>query len=281
MIALLPDEFTPWAGYIQALTGITLDATKSYLIENRLGELLRQEGCSTFSDLLARAKGDSSGRLQRVIVNLITTGETLFFRDGAPFELIRSHLLPELIERQRRMSTPGGLPRIRILSAACSTGQEVYSLAMVLKEVLIDLSAYDVLVMGIDISDQAISRASRGVYQKIELERGLVPEQVGRYFIPQAGEWMVHPELRSIVTFQRLNLLQDFSHLGRFDLILCRNVAIYFSDADRKSLFQRLGRQLNPGGALLAGSSEMVALACPEYQALSNARASYFKLKAV
>jgi chemotaxis protein methyltransferase CheR len=212
------------------------------------------------------------------VVDLISTGETQFFRDQFPFDLLKVKLLPEMIARKRELSPQGKLS-IRIWSAACASGQEVYSIAMVLKEVLPDIHKHDVSILGTDISDLALARAAGGVYNAIEVERGLSKKRLEHHFVHSAGAWTVSPELRSLATFKKLNLLEDFSRQGTFDLVFCRNVAIYFSESDRQGLFTRMGKALNANGVLIVGSTELVTLASSQFVSKTHDRAVYYQNK--
>ncbi len=190
MTSITSDELKAFAQYIHRISGIWLDETKGYLIESRLGGLLRELQCSNFSEILCRIQGDNSRTLERKLIDLITTGETLFFRDQAPFELLQHKLLPELIDRRTRSQRlPGPIP-LRIWSAACSSGQEIYSVAMALTELLGGSDRYQIRLLGTDISDKAIATASRGVYGRIEIERGLPQGKLNRLFLSGAvGTW--------------------------------------------------------------------------------------------
>lgn len=169
MIKLLPEERLAVAQYIHSICAITLDQSKDYLIEGRLSGLMEEIRCPGFTELVSRAKSDPNGTIKRRIIDEITTGETLFFRDSSPFDLLRFKIIPELVDRRRK----GGLNiPIRIWSAACSTGQEIYSIAMVLRELLGDLRGYNIRMVGTDISDQAVARASQGVFSQIEMGSG-------------------------------------------------------------------------------------------------------------
>ena len=277
MIPLRPDEFEPLAEYIYSVCGVTLDASKAYLIENRLSILAEEARCASFSQFLARARLDSSRAIERRIIDAITTNETLFFRDTAPFDLLRHKIIPDLLDRRSRGGAP---PRIRIWSAACSTGQELYSVAILLKELLGDPDRYGVRLLGTDISDQAVARASRGVYNTIEISRGLPDDLRLRYFVRHGEGWQVRDEIRALASFRRLNLLQDFSALGRFDIIFCRNVAIYFCERDRIALFGRMERALEPDGALIIGAMESLSGLCPQFESKRYMRTIFYQTKA-
>ena len=252
MIKLQPEEHKGLADYVYSLCAVALDQSKGYLIEGRLAGLVEETGCGSYGGLMRLAKSDSSRSLERRIVDAITTNETSFFRDTSPFDLLRHKIVPELIDRRART----GAARMRIWSAACSTGQELYSIAIVLKELLGDLDRYGIQLVGTDISDDAVARASRGRFSEVEIGRGLNEAQRTRYYVPVAGGWQIRDELRGMASFKKLNLMADFSGLGRFDVIFCRNVAIYFTERDKVSLFARMEKALDPNGYLVIVAME-------------------------
>jgi chemotaxis protein methyltransferase CheR len=275
VIKLLPEERPAMYQYIHSICGISLDDTKTYLVEGRLGALADRSGCSSFSQFVGRARSDSSRALERSIIDAITTNETLFFRDTSPFDLLRHKIIPELIDRRART----GSARIRIWSAACSTGQELYSIAIILKELLGDPDRYGAQLFGTDISDEAVARASKGLFSAVEIARGLGEDMRTKYFVERPGGWQIRDEVRGMATFRKLNLLQDFSSLGKFDVIFCRNVAIYFNDADRRALFGRLERSLEPGGSLVIGSMESLSGVAPQFESKRHLRSVFYQLK--
>jgi chemotaxis protein methyltransferase CheR len=272
---LLPEEQKSLAQYVYALCAITLDETKGYLIEGRLASLVEETDCGSYGGLLLRAKTDSSRALDRRIVDAITTNETSYFRDTSPFDLLRHKIVPELIDRRKR----SGAARIRIWSAACSTGQELYSIAILLKELLGDPDRYGVRLVGSDISDDAVARASRGRFCPVEISRGLSDAQRTRHFTPIAGGWQIRDEIRAMASFKKLNLMADFSAMGRFDVILCRNVAIYFNERDKISLFGRIEAALEPEGYLVIGAMESLNGVCPRFESKRHLRAVYYQVK--
>jgi chemotaxis protein methyltransferase CheR len=234
---------------------------------------VEESGCGSFSGLVQRANADRA--LQRRIIDAITTNETLFFRDTAPFDLLRHKIVPELIDRRAR----AGSARIRIWSAACSTGQEIYSIAMLLKELLGDPERYGVRLVGTDISDDAVSRASRGIYNEAEISRGLAEPLRDKYFVRSTQGWQIRDEIRAMASFKHLNLMEDLSPMGKFDVIFCRNVAIYFTDPDRISLFRRLERAMEPNGYLVVGSMESLATICPQFESKRHLRSVYYQVR--
>ena len=277
MATITRDELTVWSRYIHEICGVFLDDSKGYLIETRLAGLLRETGAGGFAELFYQARADVTNTLRRKIIDAITTNETSFFRDTAPFELLQHKLLPELLDRRRKAGART-VP-IRVWSAACSTGQEAYTTGIVLKETLGDLRNYDIRILGTDISDRAVAKASYGHFSRMELERGLSPDKVSKYFVPVADEWKIRDEIRALATFRPMNLLQPFAFPAPFDLIFCRNVAIYFTEPDKLRLFQNLARCLARDGALIIGSTESLGGLCPEFESKRYLRAVFYQLK--
>lgn len=274
MIKLQPDELVAVAKYVYSLCAVVLDQSKGYLIEGRLGGLVEESGCSTFSQFVLRARADATNHWNRRITNAITTNETLFFRDTAPFELLRFKILPEIIDRRNRS---GNKSPIRIWSAASSTGQELYSIAMTIREAVPDYMRYGFRLLGTDVSDDAVARASRGIYSEVEMSRGLSEAMRDKYFHRVAGGWQVRDELRGMGSFRRLNLMEDFAALGRFDVVFCRNVAIYFNEPDRVKLFSRIDRAMERDGYLLVGSMESLSGICPQFESKRHLRAVFYQ----
>lgn len=278
-IKLKPDEFKVISRYVYTVTGIHLDESKVYLIETRMGRLAEESGCSSFSELYYKATSEPTKILQRKIIDAITTGETLFFRDISPFEMLQHKVLPDLIDRRtkpvNRLATSG----IRIWSAACSSGQEVYSIAIVLKELLGDLGKYRITLLGTDISDAAIARASRGHYNKFEIERGMSKEKLVKYFTQEKDEWKIRDEIRAMATFQKVNLMDNFFGMGKFDIVFCRNVAIYFTEEDKIKLFNKIKGVLEPDGYLMIGSTESLTGLKIPFEPKRYLRSVFYQIK--
>ncbi len=265
-------EIPAVAQLVHKLCGVALDETKGYLIDSRLGGLVGEAGCASFSDLCEKAHGNKS--LELNIIDAITTQETLFFRDESPFEALKHKAIPEAIDA--RASTP--FPkRLRIWSAAASTGQEAYSIAMTLSELLPDIQSRDVDILATDISDSAIMQASLGRYAKHEIQRGMTSQMLSKYFQQEADGWRVKEALRSMIRFDRRNLLQPMTGLGPFDIIFCRNVAIYFNEDVKRDLFNRLSERLTPDGYLFVGSSESLANLDPRFIPQHHCRSIFYQ----
>jgi chemotaxis protein methyltransferase CheR len=274
MIKLLPEERQAVAQYIHSICAITLDQSKDYLIESRLSSVMAESKSTSFMQLVSRAKGDAA--VKRRIIDEITTNETLFFRDSAPFDLLRFKIIPEIIDRRAK---PGQTVPIRIWSAACSTGQELYSIAIVLRELLGDLRGYNIRLVGTDISDQAVARASEGIFSQIEVERGLTGAARDKSFLAHPRGWKIRDEIRAMASFRKLNLMDDFASLGNFDIIFCRNVAIYFNERDRVSLFNRIEQRMDNHGYLVIGSMESLSAISPQFESKRHLRSVYYQVK--
>lgn len=279
MVKIKPDEIKLLSKYILDITGISIDLSKAYLLETRLGKLLDTENCATYTDLYFAARKDSLKKIEKKIIDAITTNETLFFRDKNPFELLQHKIVPEIIDSHSSANSGNKSSPIRIWSAACSTGQELYSIAIILKELLFDVLKYHIQLLGTDISNAAVTQASAGVYNKFEIERGLSPEKLQRYFTPNGLSWKIKDEIRAMASFKNINLQEPFNYLGKFDIIFCRNVAIYFTLEDRKKLFDRIADNLEPNGFLIIGSTESLTGVCPRFVPKRHLNSIFYQLK--
>jgi chemotaxis protein methyltransferase CheR len=232
-------------------SGLDLSADKQYLVESRLMPLARKAGLGGIPELVQRMKGGAEP-LTKEVVEAMTTNETFFFRDKVPFEHLRDTILPALLRsRASRRS-------LRIWSAACSTGQEPYSIAMCLKEKAAQLSGWRIEIVGTDLSQEVLEKSRAGIYSQFEVQRGLPIQLLVKYFA-QIGElWQLNSELRGMVQYRQLNLLQDFSSLGKFDVVFCRNVLIYFDQDTKINVFDRLAKVIEPDGMLMLGAAESV-----------------------
>lgn len=258
MIKITPAEFDMISKYIMEISGIALSKGKEYLVETRLNPLMDQLGCTSYSDLHRKAKYDLTKDIEKKIIDAISTNETYFFRDKSPFTLIQHKIIPDLIDRRSKNKTILK-PTIRLWSAANSTGQEIYSIAMALDEIGVTPPKYQIKLLGTDISDAAIAQASYGRYNKFEVARGLEPKRLNKYFTQEGDYWKIKDEIRSMVQFKKMNLMKPFVGLGKFDIILCRNVMIYFTEEDRRKIYANIAKVLEPDGYLIIGSTESLA----------------------
>lgn len=277
MVAITADEISTLTKYVYALCGVALDASKAYLLESRFKPLLSKYGLSSYMELYQKAVADKSGDLEKDIVSAITTNETLFFRDNSPFEVFKYKILPDIIDARSKVSAGRPIP-IRIWSAACSTGQEVYSIAISLIETLGRLDRYQISILGTDISDEAIAKASYGKYNKFEIERGLPMNVLNRYFTPTGDGWRIKDEIRAMAVFKKFNLMKPFTGLGRFDVVFCRNVAIYFTPQDKRAVFEKIAGVLEPDGALIIGSTESLSGVTALFEPRRYMRAVFYQL---
>lgn len=275
MLKIKPEEIKVLSNYIYNVSGISIDASKAYLLETRFGKLLEEEGCRSYGEFYRKAKSDTHRALERRIIDAITTNETLFFRDTNPFDLLRHKIMPELIDNR----SGRGITNLKIWSSACSTGQELYSIAIILKELLSRNRTHKISLLGTDLSDAAVAQASAGTYNKFEIERGLPREKLQHYFTPAGGNWKIKDEIRAMATFRHMNLMRPFVGLGKFDIIFCRNVAIYFTLQDRKKLFEKIADALLPDGYLLIGSTESLTGICPRFVPKRHLRSIYYQLQ--
>jgi chemotaxis protein methyltransferase CheR len=238
--------------YLKQRSGLVLTADKQYLVESRLLPVAREAGHASLGDLVEALKHGSDETLTARVVEAMATNETFFFRDKIPFEHFRSIVMPALIAARRSVRS------IRIWCAAASTGQEPYSLAMCLKDMAAELAGWRIEMLATDLCADVLEKARQGLYSQFEVQRGLPIQLLIRHFA-QVGElWQIAPELRAPIKFRQLNLLSDFSHLGVFDLIFCRNVLIYFDQATKIDVLDRLARVVAGDGFLVLGAAETV-----------------------
>ncbi|MEW6444506.1 MAG: CheR family methyltransferase [Pseudomonadota bacterium] len=236
--------------FLERESGIVVGENKRYLIEVRLASLLREEGLRDFDALVAAMSGVQGRRLGVRIIESMTTHETLWFRDRFPFDFFRDTILKDYAQ--------SGRPALKIWSAACATGQEPYSLSILVEEMadLRPLVGHGVKIMATDISEAALQIAQEGRYDALSLRRGMDEHRLRRFFVEDKESWKIRPQVASRITFRPGNLLASFSHLGSFDAVFCRNVLIYFSTANKQDILERLIQCINPGGYLVLGASE-------------------------
>ncbi len=279
-MAISTEEFNLLRNFILKHSEIEVKPEKTYLIESRLSRMMVELGASNFREFYENAQRDTTGKLKERIIDAMTTNETFWFRDAKPWALMRETIFPQLIEAAR--ARPG--MKIRIWSAACSTGQEPYSIAMVIDDVLssgkypgVRLEQFE--IMATDISPSVLFLANAGRYNQLAMSRGLPEKYKTKYFTQQGKIWVVNPSLKSRITFKKFNLQDHPSVLGKFDYVLCRNVAIYFTDQFKRELFQRIHGLLNPPGFFLLGSSESLVGYSTNFSMVEAQNAIYYKKK--
>jgi chemotaxis protein methyltransferase CheR len=227
-----------------------IDPSRNALFETRLTPIARMAGASTLEDFVSLLRVDRTPQLHRAVAEAMTINETSFFRDGKLFDVLRDTILPNLIEHNAAQR------RLRIWSAASSTGQEAYSLAMLVREHFAELAGWDVKIVGTDISRQVIEYAQRGRYRRMEVNRGLPARMLVKYLVRDGDEWEVTPELRAMCSFEYANLCAPLPKLPVFDLVMLRNVLLYFPQQDRSCVFSDVYRQMAPDGYLMLGAAE-------------------------
>lgn len=278
MVPVLTQDLQIWSSFIKNICGNHIDSSKAYLIENRLFPLMLETKSVSWLDLYSKVKADITGTLKRKVINAITTNETSFFRDSSPFELLQHKILPDLFDTCRKKHQNKEIP-LRIWSAACSTGQELYSTAIIISELLEGIRQFDVRLLGTDISDKVIAKASYARYNQMEIERGMPQARLDKFFTKDGNLWKIRDEIRAMATFKLLNLLEPFYFPYKFDLIFCRNVAIYFSEEDKKKLYNRLADMLAKDGYLIIGSTESIGGLCPKLKSFRYIRSVYYQFE--
>jgi chemotaxis protein methyltransferase CheR len=251
--------------YVFDICGIVLGDDKRYLIEQRLTPVLEELGCKTFSDLARKLNSGVTDFLVREkILNSMTTNETSFFRDEHPYVTFREKIMPDMIElvkeRKERAWQRRG-PKINMWSVAASTGQEPYSMAMVISDVVNNkgmglVTLEDFGILGTDISSKVLSKAIEGRYNALEITRGLTADMRNRHFLQDGNFYVINDKVRKIVEFKALNIQDSFTQIGSFDVIFCRNILIYFSDDAKRKILSQFFQILVPNGYLLLGSAE-------------------------
>jgi chemotaxis protein methyltransferase CheR len=249
-------------------SGLMLSADKKYLLESRLLPLARKVGVAGISDLVAKMKGGSEALIHDV-VEAMTTNETFFFRDKTPFDHFKEAVVPAIIRAR------AGRRALRIWCAAASTGQEPYSLAMILKEMGAVLNGWRLEIVATDLSPEVLEKSRSGLYTQFEVQRGLPIQMLVRHFTQVGAMWQLNADTRALVQFRQFNLLQDFSSLGKFDIIFCRNVLIYFDQATKTDIFNRLARVNEADGYLFLGAAETVVGLTDSYRISPDRRGVY------
>jgi chemotaxis protein methyltransferase CheR len=250
-------------------SGLVLSADKQYLVESRLLPLARRAGLGGLAELVLKLKAPRAEPLIVEVVEAMTTNESFFFRDRTPFEHFRDVIMPAL------MAARAAQRRIRIWCAAASTGQEPYSLAMCLKELGHSTAGWRIEIVASDISSEVLEKARSGIYSQFEVQRGLPIALLIKYFTKVGDAWQIAPELRAMVAFRPLNLLSEFGHLGRFDLVFCRNVLIYFDQPTKIGVIERIARVTERDGYLVLGAAETVVGLTDVFKPLPDRRGLY------
>ncbi len=264
---MTPSDYEYLRKLLKERSGLDLSGDKHYLVESRLMPLARKEGLPGIAELVQRMKGGADALVAEV-VEAMTTNETFFFRDKIPFDHLKQAVLPALIQaRAARRS-------IRIWCAASSTGQEPYSIAMILKETPA-LSGWRTEIVATDLSQAVLEKSKAGLFSQFEVQRGLPIQLLVKHFKQNGDIWQLNPDIRAMVQHKQLNLLHDFSHLGTFDVIFCRNVLIYFDQGTKAGVFERMSRLIEPDGVLALGAAESVVGITDAFRPYPDCRGMY------
>jgi chemotaxis protein methyltransferase CheR len=250
-------------------SGLMLGADKQYLVESRLLPVARKAGAGNLGELVQKLKAPAAERLIVEVVEAMTTNESFFFRDKIPFDHFKETIVPHLLAARSAQR------RIRIWCAAASTGQEPYSLAMMVKEMAGQLAGWRIEILGTDLSTEVLEKAKAGIYSQFEVQRGLPITLLVKYFTQVGEMWQISPEIRAMVQYRPLNLLQDFYQLGTFDVVFCRNVLIYFDQPTKVDVLERAARVLEQDGFLLLGAAETVVGLTEAFKPYGDKRGLY------
>ena len=247
---MTPADFDYVRNFVRESAAIVLEPGKEYLVESRLYSLARREGFSSLEQIIDKLRHGSRNGLQRKVIDAMTTNETSFFRDIHPFEALRQRILPQVMASRRCEK------RLTFWCGASATGQEVYSVLMLVEEYFPELLGWDFKFIATDLCSEVLARARSGVFNQLEVNRGLPARYLVKYFTPRGLDWEIRPELRRRVEFRELNLAKEWGALPPVDMVFLRNVLIYFDADTKRSILARVRSLLRPGGLLLLGSAE-------------------------
>jgi chemotaxis protein methyltransferase CheR len=263
------EDFDTLSTLVRERSGLVLARDKTYLLESRLLPVARKWNKKSLADLAALLRGRPDAGLVRDIVEAMTTNESFFFRDIKPFDQFKTFVLPQILKARATQKA------IRIWSAACSSGQEPYSLAMILNEQKTQLAGWRIEILATDLSTEILDKAQAGLYSQFEVQRGLPIQLLVKYFKQQGDRWQIDEGIRKTVQFRPFNLLDDMSPLGRFDVVFCRNVLIYFDQPTKASVLNKIGRVMAPDGYLYLGGAETVLGISDRLQPVPDNRGIY------
>lgn len=269
-----PEEYSYLSEYLSTTCGIELGDNKQYLVNSRLKTLLAKHGFNSIEEMLSSVKNDIKAGLRQQLIDAMTTHETLWFRDQYPYEALKRMILPELARAK--------MPNVRIWSAACSSGQEPYSISMIVEEYRREYPKHplaNVQIVATDISPTILKTAKEGSYEDIALARGLTSDRRAKFFDDHDGVARVKDFVRKQVSFQELNLISPLTLIGKFHVIFCRNVLIYFSDKNKINILDRMASVLEPGGFLFLGGSESISRYTAKFEVARYYGGMVFRLK--
>jgi len=263
------DDFDMICRLLRQRSGLVLSPDKAYLMESRLLPVARKWKLAGFEDLVKSIRTKPDEALVRDVVEAMTTNESFFFRDIKPFDQFKELVLPAMFKNRT------GQRRLRIWSAACSSGQEPYSLAMILSEMASQLAGWTIEIVATDLSNEILTRAKEGVYSQFEVQRGLPVALLVKYFSQSGDRWQISPKIRSMVDYREFNLLTDPTVLGRFDVVFCRNVLIYFDQETKAKVLERIANLMPEDGFLFLGGAETVLGLTERFKLINGQRGVY------
>ena len=274
-MALSSNDFTFLANFVKNATAIVLTPDKDYLVESRLNPVARRVGVTSITELVSKLRTNPTinSEVGSMVAEAMTTNETYFFRDVKPFDVLKSELLPKVIDRK------GADRTLNIWSAACSSGQEAYSIAMVIKEHFPMLSNWRIRIVCTDISRAMVERTKEGIFSQIEINRGLPATLLVKSFTKAGSEWKIKTDLTSMVEASVMNLAGNWPMLPRMDIVFLRNVLIYFDLQTKRSILEKVNKVLVPGGALLLGGSETTMNVSNDFDRITTGNTFYYKSK--
>lgn len=266
---MTPEDVELFSKIVKQRSGLVVSPNKAYLLESRLLPVARQHELGDLVTLADAVRTNAPEALLEAITDAMTTNETFFFRDTGPFDRFRENILPPLLKSRAASKT------LRIWCAAAATGQEPYSLAMILMEMAGQLAGWKVEIVATDISNEALNKAKNGLYTQFEVQRGLPIQMLMKYFTQEDGGWRISENIRTMVGYKNFNLLDSFAGLGRFDIVFCRNVLIYFEQSDKTQILDRICKQMPADGSLFLGGAETVIGVTDKFKPTPDLRGVY------
>lgn len=271
--SLSADALTYVCTLVRDRSAIELESSKGYLIEARLGPLAQQHGFASTTELIQSIKSGRKPELEAEVTEAMTTNETSFYRDKHPFDALRMHILPELSESRSTKKS------LNIWSAACSTGQELYSIAMLIREHFPELATWKIGLLGTDLSEEVLQRARQGSFSQIEINRGLPAPLLAKYFERKGMQWQICPTITAMASFKKLNLIEIWPWMPQMDIVFLRNVLIYFSQETKKSILKKVREVMAPHAVLFLGAAETTINLDDSFERVVCADTVYYRLR--
>ncbi len=269
-----PSDFEYIREFAREEAAIVLEPGKEYLVQTRLEPIVKEEGYDSIASYLSKMRSERGfSSMHSKVIDALTTNETLFFRDFHPFETLKSEILPEIIKRRSQEK------KFAIWSAASSTGQEAYSIAMLILENFPQVANWEVEIVGTDLCSKAVNKAQEGLYSQLEVNRGLPLPLLAKYFKQEEKQWRIKEDLKRMVSFRQMNLIQNWGSLPTFDIVLIRNVMIYFEVEVKRRILGEIRKVLHPEGYLFLGASETTMNIDSDWQPVSVGQSVLYQSK--